>query len=216
MVNISLIYLIKEKSESTFNELKSLYDSLTKYTNSFELIVVNSSSDDVFNSDLNIFCGNRQYCKYKCLVGKTFKVLLKSTLSMTEYEDIILLNSDLVYHAIDLDYILVNYSAFKSSVCFSLYENNNSKQREISGVVLKHKDLILALKYTNAKSFTEFCMQCCMLYYYIGDVYRINYRTSYFKLVRSSIRFTGLERLRLSIFLTRCKFAYENRFNLHK
>lgn len=212
MIKVSVVYLIDEKSESTFSELNNLYSNLMSCSNSFELIVASFSSDIVLNNDLNIFCGNKQYCKFRYSDNKYIRDRLYDILSYNDYETIILLNSDVDYHAFDLDYVLINYTALKSTSCFALYECSSAKQSKINGVVLKHIDLINAVNRTNAKSITEFMLQCCMLYYYIGNVFRLNNRESYFRYKVSSINFSGLKRLRLSLFLRKCKFIYNSHF----
>lgn len=212
MIKVSVVYLIDKKSESMFSELNDLYSNLMSCSNSFELIVASFSSDIVLNNDLNIFCGNKQYCKFRYSDNKSIRDRLYDILSYTDYETIILLNSDVDYHAFDLDYVLINYTALKSTSCFALYECSSAKQSKINGVVLKHIDLINAVNRTNAKSITEFMLQCCMLHYYIGNIFRLNNRESYFKYKVSNINFNGLKRLRLSFFLRKCKLVYNSQF----
>lgn len=217
MINISLVSIITDKNKdniSLFNELKRFYGSLLEVSDNFELIIVNSCSDNVFNNDLNIFCANNNYCKVVRSYSSSLPKCLELAMNIVSYDNIILLNNELDAHPLDLDYILINYSTMKESSCFALFESSNSSQGNILGVVIDNYILKQVINYMNTNNMTEFLLQLCMLYYYIGRTYRINNRTSYFKLYKSTIKTKGFFKLKMKLFILNCKKLFPNKFKL--
>lgn len=215
MLNLTLVTILTDRNSdsiSLFDELKRFYNTLKDVSDNFELIVINTCHNERFNNDLTIFCSEHNYCKVRNIVGATLRESLKTAISITEYENVLILNSDVDCHPIDLDYIIERYSSIGTNNCFALFENNNSNQSDTLGVVCRSYDLMQVVNYINAKSMTEFFTQMCMLYYYIGKVYRVNNRISHFQLYKANIAVSGFKKLRLKLFLKGCQKMYTSQY----
>jgi hypothetical protein len=216
-VTLALIATNKNKNSiNIFNEVNQLYSTLERVCDKYELLVINTCTDEHFNNDLILRCGDLTYCKFRQLEKSSVKSIIQSVAKYSEYENIIILNNDLDVHPLELDYIINNYTSMKQRNCFALFESNNSPQSNILGVVIKSYDLMEVCGYINAKSVTEFLIQMCLLYYHISEVYRVNNRISYFQWFEQAIKVKRFEKIRVHKFLNNCKKVYADEYKPNK